>query len=401
MLSKIHLKKLFSNIVIVNGKRTPMGSFMGKISKVHPSQLASVAIEGALKVANIEKEEVDEVIMGNVLSAGLGQAPARQAALHAGLSESTICTTINKVCSSGMKSIHFAAQSIMTGNSDIVVAGGMESMSLVPHYIYVRLPMVWGEQMLMDGIKFDGLTDSFSNSLMGSCMEKVNKELNITREEQDDYCMRSYELAIEATKAGLMTKEIIPFEMVDKKKGNTLMEQDEECFKYLKDKIPKLKPVFEKDGTITAANASKNADGACAMVLMTEEMANQKGLKPIARIKSFADSEMDPVKFSIAPSFAIPKLLKRAGIKMDEVDAFEIGEAFSGTVLANQKLLNIPMDKLNVHGGAVSLGHPIGMSGARIVLSLINVLQERNGKYGVAGICNGGGGATSICIERL
>lgn len=398
-------KKYFgssTNIVIVNGKRTPIGSFLGKLSNVHPSLLGSAAIEGALQAANVKKEEVEEVIMGNVISAGLGQAPARQAALKAGLLPSTVCTTINKVCSSGMKSVHFAAQSIMTNNSQIVVAGGMESMSLVPHYLYVRKPFPFGDPSLVDGIRYDGLTDSFNKMLMGNCMEKVNKELKIGRKEQDDWAIRSYERAIEANKSGVYQKEMVHIEVETGKKGEReTVTQDEECFRFLRDKIPNLKPAFDKDGTITAANASKNADGACAMVLMTEELAKSKGLRPIARIRSFADAELDPVNFSIAPASAIPKVLKRAGLKMEEVDYFEFNEAFAGTILANMKLLNLPAEKVNVHGGAVSLGHPIGMSGARIILGLVNVLQTRDAKIGVAAICNGGGGASSICIERI
>lgn len=395
-------KKFFSNsIVIVNGKRTPMGSFLGKLSSIHPSLLAAASIEGTLQAAKLNKEEVDEVIMGNVISSGLGQAPARQAALKAGLLPSTVCTTINKVCSSGMKAVHFGAQSILTGNADVVLAGGMESMSLVPHYLYVRKPFPFGDPSLIDGIRFDGLTDSFNKLLMGNCMEKVNKELKIGRKEQDDWAIQSYERAIAANKSGIMKKELVEIVSEGKKGQTETIDQDEECFKFFKDKIPTLKPAFEKDGSITAANASKNSDGACTMLLMTEENAKKRGLTPIARIRAFADAELDPVNFSIAPSSAIPKLLKRGGVGINEVDYFEIGEAFAGTVLANMKLLNLSADKVNVHGGAISLGHPIGMSGARIILSLINVLQSRNGRLGVAAICNGGGGASSILIERL
>ena len=399
-------KKAFSSasnsIVIVNGKRTPMGSFLGKLSSIHPALLASAAIEGALQAAKLNKEEIDEVILGNVVSSGLGQAPARQAALKAGLLPSTVCTTINKVCSSGMKAVHFGMQSIQTGNSEIVIAGGMESMSLVPHYLYVRKAFPFGDPSLIDGIRFDGLTDSFNRVLMGNCMEKVNKELKIGRKEQDDWAIQSYERAIAANQSGVIQKELVHIVSETGKKGQTeTITQDEECFKFLKDKIPTLRPAFEKDGTITAANASKNSDGACAMILMTEENAKKRGLTPIARIRAFADAELDPMNFSIAPASAIPKLLKRGGVNINEVDFFEIGEAFAGTVLANMKLLNLTADKVNIHGGAVSLGHPIGMSGARIILALINALQAGNGRLGVASICNGGGGASSILIERL
>jgi len=396
-------KKFFSeSIVIVNGKRTPIGSFLGKLSSFHAADLGAAAIEGALLSSKVAKEEVDEIIMGNVISAGLGQAPARQAAIKAGLPSSVVCTTINKVCSSGLKSVHFAAQSIQTGNSNIVVAGGFESMSLVPHYLYIRKPFPWGEAAMVDGIQFDGLTDSFNRMLMGNCAEKTNKELNISRQEQDEYCIQSYEKAIAAAKSGLLAKEIIPLVIQDKKsKQDITISEDEECLRFLRDKIPNLKPVFDKNGTITAANASKNADGGCALVLMSEKMAKEKGLKPIARIMGFADAEINPVDFSIAPASAVQKLSKKTGIELQNVDCFEFNEAFSSVVLANAKLLGIDQKKVNIHGGAVALGHPIGMSGARIILSLINSLQVKNGKYGIASICNGGGGSSSICIERI
>jgi acetyl-CoA C-acetyltransferase len=395
-------KKFFSeSIVIVNGKRTPIGSFMGKLSNIHGSLLGSAAIQGTLQASKINPEEVDEVILGNVISAGLGQAPARQAAIKAGLKPTTICTTINKVCSSGMKSVDFAYQSILTGNSKIVVAGGFESMSLVPHYLYMRKAFPWGPASMTDGIMYDGLTDSFGKLLMGNCAEKTHREYKISRQEQDDYCIQSYERAIEANKKGLFKKEIVEIVSEDKKGQKETISEDEEYQRFLKNKIPTLKPVFEKDGTITAANASKNADGGCAMILMTERHAKEKGLTPIARIKGFADNEVDPIDFSIAPAGAIQKLLKKVNLKMNDVDYFEINEAFSGTALTNMKLLGIKHDKINVHGGAVALGHPIGVSGARLILSLINVLQSNNGRVGIAAICNGGGGASSICIERI
>lgn len=402
MLKYITKKTFSNNIVIVNGKRTPVGSFLGKLSSIHPTLLGGASIEGALKASKLNKEEVEEVIMGNVVSSGLGQAPARQAALKAGLLPSTVCTTVNKICASGMKAVHFGAQSIMTGNSQIVVAGGMESLSLVPHYLYVRKPIPFGDPTLIDGIRLDGLTDSFNNLIMGSCQERVNKEFKIGRKEQDEWAIRSYERAIAASKSGVLQKELVHIVSETGKKGvQETVSQDEECFKFMPDKIPNLRPVFEKDGSVTAANASKNADGACAMVLMSEEHAKSRGLNPIARILGFADSEVDPVNFAIAPSSAIPKLLKKCKLNMSDIDYFEINEAFAGTVLANMKLLNLSGDKINVHGGAVALGHPFGMSGARIILSLINVLQEKKGRLGIAAICNGGGGASSILIERL
>jgi len=404
-MNKLLSKRFFTSaksIVIVNGKRTPIGSFMGKLSGIHASSLGSAAIEGAIQAAKINKEEVEEVIMGNVISSGLGQAPARQAAIKAGLLPSTVCTTINKVCSSGMKAVHFAAQSIITESSKIAIAGGMESMSLVPHYIYIRKAVPWGEPHLTDGIMFDGLTDSFNSVLMGNCAEKTHKELKITRKEQDDWCIQSYERVIAAYKAQLIQKELVELVAETGKKGQTeTISQDEEFQRFLKDKIPTLRPVFEKDGTVTAANASKNADGACALVLSSEEHAQSRGLNAIARIRGFADAEVDPMDFSIAPTSAIQKLLKKLNMNIKDVDYFEINEAFSGTVLSNMKLLNLSGDKVNVHGGAVALGHPIGASGARIILSLINVLQSRKSKIGIAAICNGGGGASAICIERI
>lgn len=403
LLSKqFSLNNSGDNIVIVNGKRTPIGSFVGSLGGVHASLLGAAAIEGALQASKLEKDQVDEVIMGNVISAGLGQAPARQASIRAGLPTSTVCTTINKVCSSGMKSVHFASQSLLTDNSKIVVAGGFESMSLVPHYLYIRKAFPWGEPHMVDGIMFDGLTDSFSKQLMGNCAEKTMKELKITREEQDAFTIASYERALAAMKAGDLKKEIVEIVIEGKKKGEkeTIIE-DEEPKRFMKDKIPNLKPVFDKSGTITAANASKNCDGGAALVLMKEKHAKDLGLNPIARILGFADAEIEPVDFSIAPTHAIQKLTKRLNISLDQVDAFEINEAFAGVVLSNMKLLNLKHDKVNVNGGAVAFGHPIGMSGTRIILSLINVLQAKKGKIGIASICNGGGGSSSICIENL
>lgn len=391
----------FKNIVIVNGKRTPIGSFMGKLSNVHPSFLGSAAIDGAINASRINKDEVDEVIMGNVISAGIGQAPARQAAIRAGLKPSTICTTVNKVCSSGMKAVTIGAQSIMTNQSKVVVAGGFESMSLVPHYIYMRKPFTYGNPTLIDGIQHDGLTDAFDNIAMGSCAEKTNRDYKITRQEQDDYAIRSYERALDAISKGHLQKELIHITTEIKKGKSEQITEDEEPTKFLKDKIPTLKAVFEKDGGITAANASKINDGGCALVLMAEEQANQRKLHPIARIRGFADAECDPVDFAIAPSLAIKKLLKNINLTLNDIDLFEINEAFSSVILANMKILGIGVDKINLHGGAVALGHPIGMSGARIILSLINTLQTQDKNLGVAAICNGGGGSTAICIERL
>jgi acetyl-CoA C-acetyltransferase len=398
-----NFKKFFSlkNVVIVNGKRTPIGSLNGKLSGFHPSMLGAAAIDSAIFTSKINKEDVEEVIMGNVLSAGMGQAPARQAALRAGLKKSTVCTTVNKVCSSGMKAVMYAAQNIMLGERDIVVAGGFESMSLVPHYAFLRKGHSYGHVQMADGILFDGLTDSFNGKHMGECAEKTGKDLKISRQQMDEYAILSYERALAAIKAGYLQKEMVHLSREVKKGVTEEIKEDEEPLKFMKEKIPTLKPVFDKEGGITAANSSKLNDGGCAMVLMNEDVAKSKGLTPIARIKGFADAEVEPVDFSIAPTSAIQRLLKRNNLKLDDISHFEFNEAFSSVCLANMKLLGLTQDKINLHGGAVSLGHPVGMSGARIILSLINVMQNNNGKLGVAAICNGGGGASSILIERL
>ena len=395
-------KKNFSkSVVIVNGKRTAIGSFMGKISGVQAPLLGSACIDGALQASKINKEEVNEVIMGNVLSAGLGQAPARQAAIKAGLLPSTVCTTVNKVCSSGMKAVMLGAQSILLNDHEIVVAGGFENMSLAPHYSYLRKQFTYGNPVSYDSIILDGLTNSFDGKAMGVCAEKTVKDLKLGRAESDEYCIQSYERTLNAQKKGFFQKEIvtISYEVQKGKKEN--FNEDEEPSRFKRDKIPSLTPVFEKDGTVTAANASKINDGACALVLMDEELASKRNLRAIARIVGYADSEIDPIDFSIAPSSAVNRLLKKCNKSIKDIDYFEFNEAFSCVSLANMKLLGLNSSKVNLHGGAVALGHPIGASGARIILSLINVLQENNGKYGIAAICNGGGGASSIMVERL
>lgn len=394
-------KKFFSNIhkvVIVAAKRTPIGSLNGALKEVQATSLGAVAIKGCLKQANLSTSEIDEVILGNVISAGIGQAPARQAAIKAQLSTSTICTTINKVCSSGMKSITMGAQSIALGDSKIVVAGGFESMSNVPHYIFMRKAISFGGSSVSDGIQLDGLSDFFDKVPMGVFAEKTVKDNNISRESQDKYCHQSYKRAIAAD----FSEEIEPVEIFNTKtKKNQLISEDEEPKNYMPDKINTLKPAFDLNGTITAANSSKINDGACALILMSEEEAAKRNLKPLARILSYQDAEIKPCDFSISPTHAVQKLLKKNNLKINNIDAFEVNEAFSSVAIANMKLLDLPEDKVNVNGGAVALGHPIGMSGARIVLSLMTVLKQKKGKLGVASICNGGGGSTAILIENL
>jgi len=401
-LNKKSFSSAFKNVVIVAGKRTPIGSLLGQFSNVHATSLGAIAIKGAMKQSNIQKEDIDEVIMGNVISAGIGQAPARQAAIKAGLGLNTVSTTVNKVCASGIKSITLATQSIQTGQSSCVVAGGMENMSLVPHYIYQRQGNKYGDIKLIDGIQFDGLTDYYDRIAMGNCAEKTVKEYSITREEQDKYAHQSYERTLNAD----FSNEIENVEIEDPRtKKITILDKDEEPLNYngkkMKDKINTLRPAFEKDGTITAANSSKINDGACALILMDEEVAKQKGLKPLARVLAHQDAELAPIDFGIAPATGITKLLKRNNLSIKDIDIFELNEAFASVALVNMKILGITPDKINLHGGAVALGHPIGMSGSRIVLSLMNVLKKQGKRLGVASICNGGGGSTSVLIENL
>lgn len=388
-------------IVIVAAKRTPMGSFMGALSTVSAPKLAAHAIKASLGQAGLKPNQISEVILGHVLSAGVGQSPARQAAIFAGLPNEVICTGVNKLCASGMKSITLAAQGIALGHSDIVVAGGMENMSLAPFMLpNYRSGQLMGDGIILDAINNDGLMCPFNKLMMGSCAEKTNAKYEITREQQDAYCIKSYERSAAAWKRGFFKTEVERFE-VTTKKGTNVVEEDEEYKKVKFDKIPSLKPVFEKNGTITAANASTINDGAAALILMTAARAREIGAKPIARILSFADNETEPVHFAIAPKDAFVKTIERAGISKSDVDLFEINEAFSSVALANMKLLGLDHEKVNVNGGAASLGHPIGMSGARIVGSLIYALKENNKRLGLAGICNGGGGATAILIEAI
>jgi acetyl-CoA C-acetyltransferase len=389
-------------VVIVSAVRTPMGSFSGIFSSVSATKLGAYAIKGAIEKAGINKEIIDEVFMGNVLQANLGQAPARQAAIEAGLSNKVPCTTINKVCSSGMKAIMIGAQSIMCGDNDIVVVGGMENMSLVPHYLQnSRKGQKLGDMKLTDGLVKDGLTDVYNNKHMGLCAETCATDMNFSREEQDLFAINSYRKSTKAWEEDRFKDEIISVEIPQRKGENIIITEDEEYKKVKLDKIPNLRPVFSKEGTITAANASTINDGASALILMNMDKAIELDLNPIAKIISYADAAHEPEWFTTAPSQAIPKALKKANIQKSDVDFFELNEAFSVVGLANIKLLDINADIVNVNGGAVSLGHPLGSSGSRIVVTLINILKQRNGKIGVAGICNGGGGASAIVIEKI
>jgi acetyl-CoA C-acetyltransferase len=389
-------------VFIVSAVRTPLGSFGGKLSGLTAVELGSIAIKGALQKAGVDPSEVQEVMMGNVISANLGQAPARQAAIGAGLGYNVPCTTVNKVCASGMKAVMFAAQSIMTGQNDLVVAGGMESMSNVPYYIpKARFGYKYGNAELVDGLVKDGLFEAYYKFPMGNCADNTAKEMNISREEQDSYAIQSYTRSAEAWKSGAFKDEVIPVLIAGRKGETIIIDEDEEFKNVMFDKIPSLRPVFEKDGTVTAANASTMNDGASALVLASKEKVEELGLIPIAKIRGFADAAQDPLWFTTAPALAIPKAIKNAGLKAEEVDFYEINEAFAAVAIANQRELNLNNDKLNVFGGAVSLGHPLGASGARIITTLCSVLDQKKGKVGVAGICNGGGGASAIVIEKL
>jgi acetyl-CoA C-acetyltransferase len=386
----------------VSAVRTPIGSFGGVLAGFTATQLGTQAIKGALARAGVDPKEVQEVFMGNVLSANLGQAPARQAALYAGLSPNVVCTTVNKVCASGTKAIMFGAQSIMLGINDVVVAGGMESMSNVPYYIEkARFGYKYGDGKLVDGLQKDGLWEVYENYAMGHAADLTAKEHGISRQDQDAYAIESYKRSAAATEAGHFKAEIVPVEVAQRGKEPLLISEDEEYKNVKFEKIPTLKPVFSPDGTVTAANASTINDGAAAVVLMSKEKAQELGLKPIARILGFADAEQEPQWFTTAPAQAIPKAIKNAGISPRDVDYYEINEAFSVVALANMRLLNLEPNKVNVFGGAVSLGHPLGCSGARIVSTLTNVLGQQGGTIGVAGICNGGGGASAIVLEKL
>ena len=396
------LKKIIMNkkVVIVAAARTPIGSFMGALSTVTAPQLGATAIKGALGKINLDPNLVDEVIMGNVVQAGVGQAPARQAALLAGLSNSVIATTVNKVCASGMKAVMQGAQAIMAGDAEIVVAGGMENMSLIPHYLHLRNGYKFGPTSMIDGMQKDGLSDAYDNSAMGVSADLCASEYKITREDQDNFAIQSYERSAKAWEAGKFDNEIVPVAVPQRRGEPVMVTKDEEFTNVKLDKIPSLSPVFTKDGTVTAANASTINDGAAAVVLMSEEKAIALGLKPLAYIKSYADAAQEPKWFTTTPSKALPKALAKVGLTVKDVDFFEFNEAFAVVGLANAQILGLDNDRVNVNGGAVSLGHPLGCSGVRIIVTLINVLEQNNAKIGAAAICNGGGGASAIVIER-
>ena len=388
-------------VVIVSAVRTPIGSFMGSLSTVTATQLGAIAIKGALDKIKLDPNLVDEVLMGNVVQAGNGQAPARQAAIFAGLPNTVACTTVNKVCASGMKAVMQAAQAIMAGDAEIVVAGGMENMSLIPHYVHLRNGVKFGPTTMVDGMQKDGLTDAYDNNAMGVSADLCASEYKISREEQDAFAIQSYERSAKAWSAGKFNNEIVPVEIPQRRGEPIIFTQDEEYTNVKLDKIPTLNAVFTKDGTVTAANASTINDGAAALVLMSEEKAKAMGLKPLAYIKSYADAAQEPKWFTTSPAKALPKALDKAGLTVADVDYFEFNEAFAVVGLANAKILGLDNDKVNVNGGAVSLGHPLGCSGARIIVTLINVLEQNNAKVGAAAICNGGGGASAIVIERI
>jgi acetyl-CoA C-acetyltransferase len=389
-------------VVIVSAVRTPIGSFGGALAGLSATQLGSIAIKGALEKAGVGAKEVGEVFMGNVISANLGQAPARQASLGAGIGQNVPCTTINKVCSSGMKAVMIGAQSIMTGQNEVVVAGGMESMTNVPYYIpKARYGYKYGHGQLIDGLMHDGLWEIYNGFPMGNCAENTAKEMKISREEQDAYAINSYKRVAAATEAGYFKDEIIPVEIPQRKGDPILMKEDEEFKNVNFDKIPSLRPVFEKDGTVTAANASTINDGASALIIMSAAKAKELGLIPIAKIRGFGDAAQDPMWFTTSPALAIPKAMKMAGVSKNDVDFYEINEAFAAVAIANNRKLELDPAKVNVFGGAVALGHPLGCSGARIITTLNSVLHQEGGTIGVAGICNGGGGASAIVIEKI
>ena len=387
-------------VYIVSAVRTPIGSFGGSLKSFTATQLGAAAIKGAIEKAGINVNQVQNVYMGNVLQANVGQAPARQAAIFAGLPANVVCTTVNKVCASGMKAIAHGVQDILLGDADVVVAGGMESMSNVPFYVpNMRWGNKYGDSTLVDGLAKDGLVDVYHNYAMGNAAELCAKECNISREAQDSYAIESYERSKKAIKEGWFKEEIIPISIPQRNGDSVMIDKDEEPFNVKFDKIPSLKPAFQKDGTVTAANASTMNDGAAAVVLMSKEKAEALGIKPLAIIRSYADAEQAPEWFTTTPSLAVPKALQKAGITMNEVDFVEINEAFSVVSLVNIQKMGLDAAKVNVHGGAVSLGHPLGCSGARIIVTLINVLKQHKGKIGVAGICNGGGGASAMVVE--
>lgn len=389
-------------VYIVSAVRTPMGSFLGGLSTTPATKLGSIAIKGALDKIGLSADKVEEVFMGNVLQAGAGQAPARQAAIGAGIPNTVPCTTINKVCASGLKAVMLAAQTIKAGDADVIIAGGMENMSMAPFYaMNARTGQKFGNTQLLDAIVKDGLTDAYDQKVMGTCGDTCAKEHNFSREDQDNFAIESYNRSTKAWAEGRFDEEIVPVEVPQRKGDPVIVKEDEEFRNVKLDRIPSLRPAFTKDGTVTAANASTLNDGASAVVLMSKEKAEELGLKPLAKIVGYADAAHEPEWFTTAPAKALPKAVAKAGLEMSDLDYFELNEAFAVVGLANIKLMGLDPAKVNVNGGAVSLGHPLGNSGSRILVTLINVLKQNAGKYGGIGICNGGGGASSMVIENM
>ena len=388
-------------VYIISAVRTPIGSFGGSLSTVPATKLGAAAIKGALDKAGVAPEAVEEVFMGNVLQAGLGQAPARQAAMFAGITNEVPCTTVNKVCASGMKSLSLAAQSIICGDNDVVIAGGMENMSMVPHYYNARNATKLGDVKMKDGMVLDGLTDVYNAVHMGVCAEKCAAEHNITREDQDNFAIESYKRAAAAWDAGKFDDEVVPVEVPQRRGDAIIVNKDEEYTAVKMEKIPGLRTVFQKDGTVTAANASTLNDGASALLLMSKEKAEELGVKPIAKLVGYGDAAHEPEWFTTAPSKAVPVALKKAGLEISDIDYWELNQAFAVVGIYNTRALGLDPSKVDVNGGAVSLGHPLGNSGSRIIVTLINVLKQNGGKYGAAGICNGGGGASAMVIENV
>ncbi|MES2779391.1 MAG: acetyl-CoA C-acyltransferase [Bacteroidota bacterium] len=387
-------------VFIVSAKRTPIGGFLGSLSSLSATQLGALAVKEAYASAGIDPMKIDSVYLGNVLSANLGQSPARQASIFAGIPAETDCTTVNKVCAAGMKATILGAQQIQLGLEDLVMTGGMESMSNTPHYNVLRKQVKLGDETFIDGLLKDGLTDVYHHIHMGNIAERTVTQYALTREQQDAYALRSYTRAAEATRSGKFKQEVFPVS-IPTKNGNVFLEEDEDISKIIMDKVAKLKPTFEANGTITAANASNLNDGAAALLLASAEAVEQYKLKPLAKIIAYADAAQSPEGYATAPSLAIPKALKRANLSIKDIDFFELNEAYAAVVLANQQILGFDMDKTNVYGGAIAMGHPLGASGARILCTLISVLRQENGRYGLAAICNGGGGASAIVVERM
>lgn len=387
-------------VVIVAMARTPIGSFLGSLSTISAPKLGAIAIKGALDKINLNPQLVDEVVMGHVVQAGTGQAPARQAAIFAGLPDTVPCTTINKVCASGMKSVMQAAQSIALGDTEIVVAGGMENMSQIPHYLQARVATKFGPASLIDGMQKDGLVDVYDQHAMGVCADACAREYAFSREDQDAFAIQSYTRSAKAWDAGKFDNEVVPVEVPQRRGEPKVVSKDEEYSNVKLEKIPQLRAAFSKEGTVTAANASTINDGAAAMVLMSKDKAEELGLQPLATIKSYADAAHEPKWFTTAPAKALPKALDKANLSLKDVDFFEFNEAFSVVGLANMKLLGLTDSNVNINGGAVSLGHPLGCSGARIIITLLSVLEQQSGRIGAAAICNGGGGASAIVVER-